>query len=185
MSKAVINRLRGEVMLCFRRVSLIILVSAITLCAQMYLKATVEPNRDLAGSSSLGIGCRLGRVSPHFSLGWCGQYRTYDNRGEVTYAGESRFVPKIGVDFILDSRLTEVYLPVRVGTNFWELIDSNSRVVVFSELGMGIQRRFEDAEIGGDVGVHYFVSSHDLAEDVNFTYHYYNQYVKVHLKYYF
>jgi hypothetical protein len=168
------------------RIIIVLFLLLITnrLCAQVYLgisTGTYTGNLSIGGA---GIGYKIGKFSPNINF----TFNAYLDRGRIKGQSQNlndvEFVPQIGFDYSLLSKTVELFIPFQIGTFFWEL-PSTLNYSFFTELGIGAQKRFDEIEIGGNVGLYYRIVNYDQDTNYQFSNHHLSQYVKLQIKYYF
>lgn len=152
--------------------------------AQFFLGISTGNYTDNLSIGGAGFGYRMGKFSPNFSFTLNAYFDRAKIDGQSKDYDEIEFVPQIGFDYSLFSQTVEIFIPFQIGTYFWQL-PSTLNYSFFTEGGIGVQKRFDEIEFGGTIGLYYRIVNYDQNENYRFSDHHITQFVKLHMKYYF
>ena len=117
------------------------------------------------GISDLGIGLKLGRISPFIGFDWYAFIHNYYDIETDTLTGESSdfgIMPLLGMDIFLIEKSVNLYTGFQVESSFWVRVDNPKWYMGFL-LGIGIEKRFQRGlALSGEYNIIYNVSKSRL-----------------------
>ena len=138
--------------------------------------------------SDLGIGLKLGRISPFVGFDWSAYVsKNYDIESD-TFKNESSdfgIKPLIGLDVHLIEKTVNLYTGFQMQSSFWVAQDDFKWYLGFL-IGMGIEKRFKfGLALSGEYNISYSVTKYEWehSEENNY-WHYFRSTPRISIKYY-